>query len=42
MWLGVALSVVFIAIFVLRTDFSEIGDAFRHANYWWALASLPV
>ena len=42
MWLGVALSVVFIAIFVLRTDFSDIGDAFADANYWWALAALPV
>jgi len=42
LWIGVALSVVFIAIFVLRTDFSKIGDAFRHANYWWALASIPV
>jgi uncharacterized membrane protein YbhN (UPF0104 family) len=42
MWIGLALSAVFIAIFVLRTDFSEIGDAFAHANYWWALAALPV
>ena len=44
MWLGVALSVVFIAIFVFgsRKDLGEIPDAFARANYWWALASLPV
>jgi uncharacterized protein (TIRG00374 family) len=41
-WLGFALSIVFIAIFILRTDFGEIGDAFADANYWWALASIPV
>lgn len=41
-WLGFGLSILFIAIFVLRTDFSEIGDAFAEANYWWALASVPV
>ncbi len=41
-WLGVALSALFIVIFLWRTDFTEIGDAFRHANYWWALASIPV
>ncbi|MCJ7492070.1 MAG: flippase-like domain-containing protein [Dehalococcoidia bacterium] len=41
-WLGIALSALFIAIFLWRTDFSEIGRAFAHANYWWALASIPV
>ncbi len=41
-WLGVALSALFIVIFLWRTNFSEIGDAFAHANYWWALASIPV
>ena len=41
-WLGVALSALFIVIFLWRTDFGEIGDAFAHANYWWALASIPV
>ncbi len=42
LWLGVIVSLIFIAIFVLRTDFREVGDAFRDANYWWALASIPV
>ena len=41
-WIGVILSLVFIGIFLLRTDFSGIGDSFAHANYWWALASIPV
>lgn len=41
-WLGIILSVAFIAIFAVRTDFGEIGNAFADANYWWALASLPV
>ena len=41
-WLGVALSALFIVVFLWRTDFGEIGDAFAHANYWWALASIPV
>jgi uncharacterized protein (TIRG00374 family) len=42
LWLGVIVSLVFIAIFVIRTDFSEVGDAFRDANYAWAVASIPV
>ncbi len=41
-WLGIALSALFIGIFLWRTDFGKIGDAFAHANYWWALASIPV
>lgn len=41
-WLGMVLSAVFIAVFLLRTDFDQIGDAFADANYWWAAASIPV
>jgi hypothetical protein len=41
-WLGIVLSAVFIAVFLLRTDFDQIGDAFADANYWWAAASIPV
>ena len=41
-WIGIVLSAVFIAIFLFKTDFSEIGDAFAHANYWWIAASVPV
>lgn len=41
-WLGVAVSLVFIALFFWKTDIREIADAFRQANYAIALASLPV
>ncbi len=41
-WLGFAISLVFLALFFVRTDFGEIRDAFEHANYAIALASLVV
>jgi uncharacterized protein (TIRG00374 family) len=41
-WIGIAVSVIFILLFVRSTDFGEVRDAFRDANYWWVLASLPV
>jgi uncharacterized protein (TIRG00374 family) len=38
------LSLVFLAFFIYRSrsDLGEIPDAFRHANYWWVAASIPV
>ena len=41
-WIGLIVSLVFIAFFLYRTEFDEIRDAFREANYLIALASLPV
>lgn len=41
-WIGILVSAVFIALFVRSTDFVEVRRAFRDANYWWVLASLPV
>jgi hypothetical protein len=35
-------SALFLGLFVYNTDFGEIRDAFRHANYAIAAASLPV
>jgi uncharacterized protein (TIRG00374 family) len=41
-WLGILISVVFLGLFLYQTDFDEIRDAFAHANYVIAFASLPV
>lgn len=41
-WIGTAVSLVFIALFLWKTDVREIADAFRQANYAIAVASLPV
>lgn len=41
-WVGLAISLIFVALFLWKTDFREIADAFREADYAIALASLPV
>jgi uncharacterized protein (TIRG00374 family) len=41
-WIGIGVSLLFIALFVRSTDFGEVKQAFEQANYWWVLASLPV
>lgn len=41
-WIGIAVSLIFIGLFVRSTDFGEVRDAFKDANYLIALASLPV
>ena len=41
-WIGFAISLVFIGLFLYHTDFGEIRDAFAEANYAIAFASLPV
>jgi uncharacterized protein (TIRG00374 family) len=41
-WIGFLITLVFLALFFRSTDFGEIVDAFREANYAIALASLPV
>ncbi|MCH7488641.1 MAG: flippase-like domain-containing protein, partial [Chloroflexi bacterium] len=41
-WFGFAISLIFLVFFLVRTDFGEIRDAFREANYAIAFASLPV
>lgn len=41
-WIGFAISLAFLGLFFYRTDFGEIVDAFEHAKYGIALASLVV
>ncbi len=41
-WFGFAISLIFLVLFLARTDFAEIWDAFAEANYVIAFASLPV
>lgn len=41
-WIGIGVSAIFIGLFVRSTDFGDVRDAFRDANYTWALLSLPV
>lgn len=41
-WLGLIVTVVFLGIFIARTDFDEIGDAFASANYAMAVAAVPL
>jgi uncharacterized protein (TIRG00374 family) len=41
-WIGLGVSLIFIALFLFRADFDEIGDAFADANYPLAFLSLPV
>lgn len=41
-WIGFAISLIFIGLFLYGTDFGEIRDAFAHANYAIAIASLLV
>ena len=41
-WIGFAISLIFLGLFFYRTDFDEIWDSFRTANYAIAFASLPV
>jgi uncharacterized protein (TIRG00374 family) len=42
MWIGLAVSLALIALFLHGTNFREIGDAFANANYLLAFLSLPV
>jgi uncharacterized protein (TIRG00374 family) len=41
-WIGLAISLVLIALFLHGTNFRDIGEAFGRANYPLALASVPV
>jgi uncharacterized protein (TIRG00374 family) len=41
-WLGLAVSLTFLGIFLLRTDFAEIWEALTAANYALALVSIPI
>lgn len=41
-WIGIAISVVLIGLFVRSTPISDMKRAFEDANPWIALASLPV
>lgn len=41
-WIGLTISLVFLGLFLYRTDFNEIWDAFKEAKYALAFASLPV
>jgi uncharacterized protein (TIRG00374 family) len=41
-WIGLAISLVFLALFLRGENFGEIKDAFEQANYFIAALSLPV
>jgi uncharacterized protein (TIRG00374 family) len=41
-WFGFAISALFLGLFFYRTDFNDIWDSFKEANYFIAFASLPV
>ena len=41
-WVGLAVSLILIALFLHGTNFQEIKDAFADANYLLAFLSLPV
>ena len=42
-WIGIAISALFIALFLFQNrDFGEIREAFADVNPWLAFASLPV
>jgi glycosyltransferase 2 family protein len=41
-WLGIAMSAVFLAFFLLRTDLGEIRGAFSGADYLLAAAGVPI
>lgn len=41
-WVGLVISLIFVALLFWNTNFGDIADAFRKANYLIALASIPV
>lgn len=41
-WIGLAISLIFIVLFLYGTNFQEIGKSFKDANYLLAFLSLPV
>ncbi|HEX5371070.1 MAG TPA: lysylphosphatidylglycerol synthase transmembrane domain-containing protein [Dehalococcoidia bacterium] len=41
-WFGLIITVVFFGIFLARTNFSDIANSFSGADYWLAIASVPV
>jgi uncharacterized protein (TIRG00374 family) len=41
-WFGLVITTTFLAIFLVRTDFDEIRDAFSGADYALAVAGVPL
>ena len=44
-WIGIIISLVAVAVFVLTSDVrhpAKLREAFSGVNYWWIAASLPV
>ncbi len=44
-WIGIGVSLVAVAVFVLTSDVrhpAKLRDAFSGVNYWWVAVSLPV
>ena len=41
-WFGLIISLSFLAVFLFRTDFGEIYDAFKGVDYWLAVAAIPL
>jgi uncharacterized protein (TIRG00374 family) len=41
-WFGLGLSAIFLGLFLYRTDFSEMGEALRGANYLYLLPGIVI
>ena len=41
-WIGMGLSAIFLALFLYRTDFSEMSEALRQANYLYLLPAIFI
>jgi len=41
-WLGVIISIVFLALALRGLDFAGFWTTVRHANYWWLIPGIAV
>jgi uncharacterized protein (TIRG00374 family) len=41
-WIGIAVSAIFIGLFVRSTDFGDVKGAFQDVQYGWIVLSLPA
>ncbi len=42
LWLGLAGTALFLALFFWRTDLPELADALAEANYWWVVPAVAI
>ena len=41
-WLGIAISAIFLVLFLYNIDYSETADALKHANYTYVIPAIAV